>query len=101
MGIEPTMSGDKCFTGTIDTLSGLARVSEPAFIVALLHVSLLECKKAAQSPERPWRKNLDSFSLQPLVLLSSCLMPIERTNDTKHVWGLRAYAHPLASRPMD
>ena len=56
MGIEPTMSGDKCFTGTIDTLSGLARVSEPAFIVALFHVSLLKCKKAAQSPERPWRK---------------------------------------------
>ena len=46
-------------------------------------------------------KNLDFFSLQPLVLVSSCLVPIERSNDTKHVWGLRAYAHPLAGRPAD
>ena len=46
-------------------------------------------------------KNLDFFSLQPLVLLSSCLVPIERSNDTKHVWGLSAYAHPLAGKPAD
>ena len=45
MGIEPTMSEDKAFTAPIVTLTGLAHVSEPAFIVALFHVSLLEMQK--------------------------------------------------------
>ena len=100
VGIEPTVSGDKGFTGPIGTLPGLARNGEPAFIVNLIHdATSLYAKKPLSLPSGLARKWIPL--VQPLDLSSSCLVPIERTNDTKHVWGLRAYAHPLAGRPAD
>ena len=125
MGIEPTVSEDKAFTAPIVTLTGLAHVHDisisraltffstkkPWYKIANRVILLLYPSSEGDAPRRMQKgrsvsraalaKNLDFFSLQPLVLLSSCLVPIERSNDTKHVWGLRAYAHPLAGRPAD
>jgi hypothetical protein len=119
------MSEDKAFTAPIVTLTGLAPAHDISISRALTFFSskkpwykitnrvilLLYPSSEGDAPRQmqkgrsvsraAFAKNLDFSSLQPLVLLSSCLVPIERSNDTKHAWGLRAYAHPLAGKPAD